>query len=256
VVKVKYPNAEELLRGDVRTIKAFAEVAQPVHVPALTEIEKAFMEEFDYRDEARHLASVRANLIRAGLAGAEPDAAGKLCAVPKPYLDLCTSSVLVMEELKGEKLAVALKEETKSLASQKGESIEDFMKDIKEEERAAKAKGIELQGPSSAEYEVLISVLDSKRKATNAARMLYNTTVGFLPGFQKKPYQDRSVLPINHAKMIDDLIYVHGHEVRCRYLSCLRSYQGSVFLLIYGFLLLKVLIDGYFNGGKVFTSFV
>jgi predicted unusual protein kinase regulating ubiquinone biosynthesis (AarF/ABC1/UbiB family) len=40
VVKVKYPKAEPLLRGDVRTIKAFAQLAQPVHVPALEQIEK------------------------------------------------------------------------------------------------------------------------------------------------------------------------------------------------------------------------
>lgn len=33
VVKVCYPNVERLLRGDVRTIKLFARVAQPVHVP-------------------------------------------------------------------------------------------------------------------------------------------------------------------------------------------------------------------------------
>lgn len=40
VVKVKFPRAEPLLRGDVRTIKAFAQLAQPVHVPALEQVEK------------------------------------------------------------------------------------------------------------------------------------------------------------------------------------------------------------------------
>jgi aarF domain-containing kinase len=101
VVKVKYPSAENLLRGDVRTIKAFAQIAQPVHVPALEQIEKQFLEEFDYRDEARNMAAVRENLIKAGLADKDPTAAKKLCLVPKPYLDLCTESVLVMEELDG-----------------------------------------------------------------------------------------------------------------------------------------------------------
>lgn len=38
VVKVCYPNVERLLRGDVRTIKMFAQVAQPVHVPGLEEV--------------------------------------------------------------------------------------------------------------------------------------------------------------------------------------------------------------------------
>ncbi|CAB9497663.1 protein kinase UbiB [Seminavis robusta] len=221
VVKVMYPSAEELLRGDVRTIKAFAQIAQPVHVPALEQIEVQYMEEFDYRAEAKHLATVRDNLIAAGLAGKDAVANQKLCLVPKPYLDLCTKRVLVMEELLGDKLADALKQEQKALANRTGESVEAFTKRIKAEEEEAKAKGEQLHGPSSSDYDLLISVLDSKRKTTNALRMLYNTTIGLLPGTTKKELEDKSTLPINHAKMIDDLIYIHGHEV---------------------------LVDGYFNG--------
>jgi aarF domain-containing kinase len=225
VVKVKYPSAETLLRGDVRTIKAFAKVAQPVHVPALEQIEVQFLEEFDYRDEARHLATVRENLIKAGLASENAEKNRNLCLVPKPYLHLCTQSVLVMEELFGDKLADALKQERKALANNMGESVEEFAKRIKAEEQEAKAKGEELKGPSSTDYELLISVLDGKRKTSNALKMLYNSTIGWLPGMPRKQYEDKSVLPINHAKMIDDLIYIHGHEV---------------------------LVDGYFNGGEFF----
>lgn len=213
VVKVKYPSAETLLRGDVRTIKAFAALAQPVHVPALEMIEKQFLEEFDYRDEARHLNTVRNNLIAAGLSDELSSKKEKLCLVPKPYLDLCTESVLVMEELEGDKLAVALKREQKSLADNMGESMEDFTKRIKNEEREAKAKGEELHGPSSSDYDMLISVLDSKRKTTNVIKALYNNSFGWLPGVSKKQYEDKSTLPINHAKMVDDLIHIHGHEV-------------------------------------------
>jgi hypothetical protein len=155
---------------------------------------------------------VRENLIKAGLAG-DSEAKNKICLVPKPYLYLCTESVLVMEELKGIKLEVALKEEAKSLAADKGESYEDFMKEMKAKEQAARARGDELRGPSSNQYEAIISVLDAKRKAANGMRMLHNTTIGWLPGGQKKGYHDRSVLPLNHAKMIDDLVYIHGHEV-------------------------------------------
>jgi hypothetical protein len=113
-----------------------------------------------------------------------------------------------------EKLVDALKQERKSLAENMGESVEDFAKRVKAEEQEAKAKGKELQGPSSADYEMLISVLDAKRKTSNAMKMLYNTTIGWLPGMKKKQYEDKSSLPINHAKMIDDLIHVHGQEVR------------------------------------------
>lgn len=54
-----YPEVEGLFRGDVRTIKLFAKVAQPVHVPALEEIEKQSMNEFDYERESKQLAQVR-----------------------------------------------------------------------------------------------------------------------------------------------------------------------------------------------------
>jgi len=55
VVKVMYPGVEDVFRGDVRTIKMFCQLAQPVHVPPLIEIEKQFMTEFDYRRESEQL---------------------------------------------------------------------------------------------------------------------------------------------------------------------------------------------------------
>ena len=40
VVKVMYPGVEDTFRGDVRTIKMFCEVAQPVHVAPLIEVDQ------------------------------------------------------------------------------------------------------------------------------------------------------------------------------------------------------------------------
>ena len=77
VVKVCYPTVERRYRGDVRTIKLFAKLAQPVHVPPLEELEKQFETEFDYKEEARNLELVRNNLQSAGILGS-------LCQVPKP----------------------------------------------------------------------------------------------------------------------------------------------------------------------------
>ena len=76
-------------------------------------------------------------------------------------------------------------------------------------------------GPSAFEFDQYIRLLDSKRRIGNLYAALYNVTVGWLPGFQKREYESRNTLPLNHAKIVDDLIYVHGHEV---------------------------LVDGYFNG--------
>lgn len=194
----------------------FAQVAQPVHVPALEEIEKQFMTEFDYVQEAQQLETVRNNLARAGLEGP-----GKLCRVPKPYMEYTTTRVLVMEELHGGKLADGLKEEMNRQAEREGKSSKQYLADLKKQEQDAKVKGEELKGPTAEEYNVYISLLDKKRQATNWMRRLHNLSIGMLPGVSKKTIEDKSTLPVNHAKMIDDILYIHGHEI---------------------------LVDGYFNG--------
>jgi hypothetical protein len=126
-----------------------------------------------------------------------------------------------MEELHGVKLADGLKEEAKSQAVREGKTVEEYRAEVKQKEREAKEKGEELKGPKSEEYDVYISLLDKKRRATNLMRRLYNVTVGLLPGKETKTIDDKASLPVNHAKMIDDLLKIHGHEI---------------------------LVDGYFNG--------
>lgn len=194
----------------------FAKVAQPVHVPALEEIEKQFMTEFDYVQEAKQLETVRENLMKAGLEGP-----GKLCRVPKAYMEYCTTRVLVMEELHGGKLAEGLREEMRLQASREGKTESQYLADLKQKEAKAREKGEELKGPTSEEYDIYISLLDKKRWLLNTYRRLHNWTIGLLPSAPKKYIEKKSDLPINHAKMIDDILLIHGHEI---------------------------LVDGYFNG--------
>ena len=205
VVKVCYPNVERLLRGDVRTIKLFARIAQPVHVPPLQEVEEQFATEFDYVAEAKNLEAVRSNLQKAGILESK-------CQVPKPYLEFCTKNVLVMEELQGEKLMVVLKNDISHHAQQAGQSVKEYMESVRAEEEEMEKKGAHLAGPTSTEYDVFIGLLDTKRRLSNAWAKLYNITVG-LVGAKKRAYHDRSELPMNHARLVDDLIYIHGHEV-------------------------------------------
>lgn len=226
VVKVRYPDVERQLRGDVRTIKLFAKVAQPVHVPALEETEHQFMTEFDYVKEATQLNGVRENLKRAGLEGEK-----KLCRVPMAYMDYCTEKVLVMEELHGVKLADGLKAEAKAIAEAEGKTIDEYMENVKEQEREAKAKGEEVKGPSSAEYNVYIGLLDKKRRLSNLFKYGYNWTLGLIPGIKKTSVVDKSSLPINHAQMIDDLMYIHGHEVLVDGMFNGDPHPGNIMLL-------------------------
>ncbi len=203
VVKVQYPEVERVFRGDVRTIKMFAQIAQPVHVPALDEVEKQFMTEFDYVKEAEQMNRVRNNLLKGGI-----DA-----KVPRAYLNLCTKSVLVMEELKGEKLSDALKHDMERHAARVGMTPMEFQDQEEKKLQELQKKGIMKKAPSAHEYDQYIKILDSKRRVSNVTAALYNYSLGLLPGFQRKDYESRMTLPLNHAKIVDDLIYIHGHEV-------------------------------------------
>ncbi|KAL7546219.1 hypothetical protein ACHAWF_009558 [Thalassiosira exigua] len=211
VVKVMYPGVEDVFRGDVRTIKMFAQVAQPVHVPPLNEIEKQFMTEFDYRREAEQLDKVRKNMTKADIAGD----ASRLCAIPRPFLDLCTKRVLVMEELLGDKLVVALKKDVERQAARMERSLGKFG-DNKGDMASSFKKEFELgeNGPTAEEYDVFIRLLDAKRRASNLYAMAFNATAGWIPGVRRRVLEDKSSLPINHARLIDELLYVHGHQVR------------------------------------------
>ena len=210
VVKVMYPGVEDTFRGDVRTIKMFCEVAQPVHVAPLIEIEKQFMTEFDYVLESQQLDKVRKNMMEANIAGDS----SKLCAIPKPHLDLCTKRILVMEELNGNKLVTELKNDMNRQMERMNKTLDKIGGDEQEMQKSfAKEFALGENGPTSEQYQTLIKLLDAKRRASNAYAALYNYSVGLIPGKKSKEYQDKSSLPINHAKLIDDLLHIHGHQV-------------------------------------------
>jgi len=212
VVKVMYPGVENVFRGDVRTIKMFCEVAQPVHVAPLIEIEKQFMTEFDYVLESQQLDKVRKNMMVADIAGEEDSS--KLCAIPKPHLDLCTKRILVMNELNGKKLVTELQNDMNRQMERMNKSLEKLGGDEAEMQKSfTKEFALGENGPTSEQYEALIKLLDAKRRAVNAYAALYNYSIGLIPGTKRKVYQDKSSLPINHAKLIDDLLYIHGHQV-------------------------------------------
>lgn len=207
VVKVSYPEVEQLFRGDVRTIKLFAEVAQPVHVKPLEEIEKQFMTEFDYREEAIKMNTVRENLERVGIAGTK-----NLCVIPKPYLELCTKRVLVMDELEGAKLPAILEKDFEGHAKRAGVPFEEYKQQQEDKLKLLKQEGKDTKGPSAAEFDTYIKLIAAKRKANNMAANIHNWSLGLIPGIEKRGYDEDQTLPINHAKLIDDLIMIHGHQ--------------------------------------------
>lgn len=95
-VKIQYPEAEQCFNSDMTTLRHFAEIAQPAYVKMLDEVRRQFMSEFDYRRESMHQDAIRIGLSEAGF--------DKAITVPRPYPELCTREVLVMEYIPGVKL--------------------------------------------------------------------------------------------------------------------------------------------------------
>lgn len=57
-----FPNVETMFRSDITTLKDFCALAQPEHLVMLDEVEKQFLTEFDFREEAKNLELVRENM--------------------------------------------------------------------------------------------------------------------------------------------------------------------------------------------------
>ena len=102
-VKVMHPGAEGRFQHDFSVFRWLCKVALTGWEPILEELYRQIMSEFDYRKEARSLATVRSNMIKSPFS--------KSVYVPKPLLGLCSKELLVMELLDGEKLSDSLEGE-------------------------------------------------------------------------------------------------------------------------------------------------
>lgn len=237
VVKICYPHVERLLRGDVRTVKNFAKLAQPVHVPALDEIEKQFQNEFDYREEARHLQTVHDNVRR--VRGFEN------FRVPVPYSKYCTKHVLVMEELPGQKLVEALRSDMEKISKFQSSKCGSSTIVAKMKQRWDKAEmaGENFVGPSEKEFNDFRRLLRTKYLWESFLNFCTNWTIGWIVPSVVKPIDRRSQASVhNHAALVNKLILIHGHEVLvhgyfngdCHPGNFLLDENGKVGLIDYG----------------------
>ena len=106
-----------------------------------------------------------------------------------------------------------LKKDMKRQMNRMAKSLDKFGDEETMEKSFTKEFSLGEQGPSAQEYDTFIRLLESKRRMSNAYSTLYNVSLGWLPGIKKKEYEGKSTLPINHAKIIDELLYIHGHQV-------------------------------------------
>lgn len=197
-VKVQAPNIERKFRADIKTIKDFCSFAMPQHVPAMKEIEEQFKTEFDYMGEAHNLIEVHDNVI--------PLFHEKV-VIPKPFLNLCSHDVLVMEFLRGKPLVEGIKESMRAVAEKQGRSYEDLEKEHLEKIRLHKFQDIDDEQRKIKKYQ---HILDLRRSLVNFGTTIYNGTLGWLFGSIK--YEEETHL-LNLAEIIRTVAKVHGHEI-------------------------------------------
>ncbi len=213
VVKVQNPDAERTFRGDVFALKTIIDIFAPQFSVAFDEIQKQFATEFDYRGECQNAIDVRNNLINAGY---------KNVMVPEVYPEYCGEKVMVMEEVTpSTPLHDILNEQGERMAKQKGMTKKEFLKSeelkMKADVKIAADAGIRSLAPSiSAEtYDAYIKLQQGKWFAQNSSKIIYNWTLGwFMPNYDTSGNdKDDVIVPLNAARIIDELFEVHGHEI-------------------------------------------
>eukprot|EP01084_Bolivina_argentea_P251484 421791_1 len=202
VIKIQYPDAEQLFRGDLLLTRKFCEMAQPEHLAYIDEMEAQFLTEFDYTLEALNLEEIGNNL------NDNPLWKDKV-VVPRPYKEFCTKNCLVMEYLRGKKLITALYDNFEGLASERGQSVDEFIE---------AQKKLDFH-PSAGELKRIERQIKLRDFIWNSLGFLINNSVGYLFGLLGNvngkyvvKYKD-SIIPLNIKYILDVVASVHGYEL-------------------------------------------
>lgn len=200
-VKIQYPDIEELFRSDIFTMRLFCKFVAPEQLIIFDEIERQFMSEFDYRQEAKQLDQVRNNMAPFS----------RDVVVPRPFLNLCSKNVLVMEFLDGKQLIDGIRESASVYATKQGKTLEQL-------ERETKAKWekeglpIAYSGPSAAQIASYRWAVKIKDFFFNIPLCIFNWTIVPCLFLTPIPFYD-SFIPLNGAMIMETLLQVHGHQL-------------------------------------------
>jgi aarF domain-containing kinase len=220
VIKVQYPGIESRFRSDIQTLKRFCSFAMPHHLPGLREVEKQFVHEFDYQKEARHLLEVGENLKKS-------DWKSKVI-VPKPFINLCTKSVLVMEYLPGKKLIDGLKEQFSVYAQKQGKTLEG----LEEEQKLAIKEG-RMRWQSLRSFSRKVTWYNKLNlffvSVHNFFSYIYNVSFGRITKLFI-PYKYATPI-INLGEILETLLKVHGYEIFIDGLFNGDPHPGNILLL-------------------------
>ncbi|KAI9352863.1 ABC1 family-domain-containing protein [Obelidium mucronatum] len=122
-IKIQSPGAEELFKRDISTARNFCKTFAPEQVIIFDEIEKQFVNEFDYTVEARNLDIMHNNMT---------PKFGNRIVVPRAYQNLCARQVLTMEFLKGIKLVDGVRNVGREWCERNGTTLEKFEAEMRE----------------------------------------------------------------------------------------------------------------------------
>ncbi|CAJ1965814.1 unnamed protein product [Cylindrotheca closterium] len=203
-IKIQYPEAQKLFSDDIHAIRAFCEAFAPEHVVMLNAMEQSNRGELDYTQEAKNLEEIRANLEKDGFAPGQ-------VVVPRPFPELSTKRMLVMELLPGEKLIDGMRKFYAEWAEANGTTLEALENEARSriEKEGIPAK---YDGPSGWQIAIYSRYLKIRDSFVNVGIAAYNSVAGKALGASTISYQ-KSSIPPNTPRIIDTLMRVHGYQL-------------------------------------------
>jgi hypothetical protein len=214
VVKVQYPDTERFFRLDFQTLMWLFQQVNPEIVPILRDMQKCFVQEFDYKLEAgclrRMCDNVRPKFRRLSFPEPYDASHGNL---PRTVKTLVTRRVLVMDLCPGRSLNKIGHDLLQEHAASLGQTVSEFKATLAErmkdpefvQEIIAKRAPTELQ---MAVYRQFLHVRDLLRNAWAAC---WNWTWALLLG-GAIPYSWSSVPP-NGPALMKRLFDIHAYSV-------------------------------------------
>ena len=220
-VKILVPGIERRFRSDIHTLRSFCQLAMPQHVSGFAEIEKQFLTEFDYKAEADNLRRVRDNVLPKW---------GNKVNIPKPYLELCSTHILVMEYLKGVKLVDGIINSLEKVALLQGKTANDLLEEQKRKitEGTLEYKSIEESKKDLQKVQKILTIRDALL-SYNPLRFAYNCTpLRFVTGPAKYVW---TPMPVDLGKILELLCQVEGNQIFADGLFNGDCHPGNILLL-------------------------
>ena len=192
VIKIQFPETKRTFDLDFMNGRFFSKIAKPDQLPFLDEFEKQFKLEFDFMREANNLQRVGNNI----------HPYFKQVRIPKPYLQYCTPTCVVMERFYGLKMLDGFKYKMNQNALKMGFKDMDEMKtSFNELQQQSWYYYYPVVGYRSARFALMSSI--------DKLKWIYNSTLGAIfPKFQFNKWDS-----IDATNIVDTIFKVHGHQI-------------------------------------------